>query len=111
MSHVAEITRSLINEQSVMQFSKSKPWLKSLRSDGINAFIKDGLPDTNIENWKYTNLNQLNGVTGVRSPKVSVNQNQISWLLNEVETNQLVFINGYFQESLSKIIDVGQEYE
>ena len=108
MSHVAEITQNLINEQSVMQFSKSKPWLESLRSDGINAFIKDGLPDTNIENWKYTNLNQLNGVTGVRSPKVVVNKNQISWLLNEVETNQLVFVNGYFQEYLSKIIDVGQ---
>lgn len=108
MSLVSEITRNLVNEQSTMQFPQSKPWLESLRADGIDAFKKDGLPDINIEKWKYTNLNQLNGVTGERSPEVAVNQDQITWLLDEVETNKLVFVNGYFKKSLSKIIDVGQ---
>ena len=108
MVNVSETSRNLIDQQSSMQFSKSKPWLELLREDGINAFINDGLPDTDVEKWKYTNLNQLGGISGERSPKVAVNQNQISWLLNEVETNKLVFVNGYFQKSLSKIIDVGE---
>ena len=80
------------------------PWGANLRERALADFLASGLPTPRVENWKYTNLNQLarlplvttnpigNGIAGAAIPRL---------LSAEIETNRLVFVNGRLRRDLS----------
>jgi len=82
------------------------PFLSNLRQKAFDQFQVLGLPSTKHEEWKYTNLRNL--TEQAFSPKKldfdNTNLAQIlpSWAL---ESNLLVFVNGFFREDLSQKID------
>ena len=82
------------------------PFLSTLRQKAFDQFQVLGLPSTKHEEWKYTNLRNL--TEQAFSPKKldfdNTNLAQIlpSWAL---ESNLLVFVNGFFREDLSQKID------
>lgn len=82
------------------------PFLSNLRQKAFDQFQVLGLPSTKHEEWKYTNLRNLTEQAFLPKKLDFDNTNlaQIlpSWAL---ESNLLVFVNGFFREDLSQKID------
>jgi len=76
--------------------------INSLRNEALNEFNKQGLPNKNWEEWKYSDFSSLNKMSfafGVRK-----NISSLPDPFPEInDTNQIVFLNGYFQKKLSNI--------
>jgi Fe-S cluster assembly protein SufD len=69
-----------------------------LREKNLNQFIKNGFPNKKIENWKFSDLNQIissniKDLGFYNNVDLSVNINQ-SIYINNFEHNKIVFING-----------------
>jgi len=77
-------------------------WLSALRQQALAQFMEQGFPTIRNEDWKYTNLQRLE-----RQPYVLDSNNKvISQELNIPvfsKNSHLVFIDGHFQKTLSKI--------
>lgn len=90
---------SIINE-------KETSFLK-MRKDAFDAFQHLGFPTTKNEEWKYTNLKDITDKTFERNQKTTIDlksflsQNEIY----NLPFNKLVFVNGFFNQSLSEIIE------
>jgi len=84
-------------------------YLFSLREKSIRLFQELGIPTLKNEEWKYTRLNFLNSIDFEisNSPLKTMPDNfQISdYYIDNFEGNILVFINGFFAEQFSKIIN------
>ena len=83
--------------------------LSAIRREAFNAFSKVGIPTSKNEEWKYTRIsslfnkdyNELNPATG--SPSVEDALDSVR-LPGHEDANELVFINGFYNYSLSKIL-------
>ncbi|HKI77479.1 MAG TPA: Fe-S cluster assembly protein SufD [Ignavibacteriaceae bacterium] len=84
---------------------ESKLPIHQLRKEAIDNFSKLDFPNTKEEEWKYTNISPLLKYNfKPASGKGNVSSNQISkFLFDEMEKSLLVFVNGQFDEKLSKI--------
>src|SRR5262249_24604262 len=80
------------------------PWVKTLREQALQDFLKTGFPTTRNEEWRYTSLRQFEQLnfalahdTSQKISSTPINKNllqQIS-LQNQWENlTELVFING-----------------
>ncbi len=76
------------------------PWLKQLQSTAWQAFCQRGFPSRREELWKYTDLTFLEKLSFIAAPCLT-DIKLPEKLLPDV--NRLVFINGYFQETLSDL--------
>jgi len=77
-------------------------WLQSLRMDGAARYATLGLPDTKLENWKYTNLQPIGDITfrPAQEADGAVAVDAIPGLESPV---RMVLVNGYYREELSDI--------
>ena len=80
------------------------PWLKNLRSGAIERFADCGLPNSRVEEWKYTNLSRIldpqpvlagPSVNGVH--RASLKQ----YYLDPTPCHRMVFVNSYYRPDLS----------
>src|ERR1043166_4581204 len=82
------------------------PGREEIRREAIQRFAELGIPDTKNEEWKYTDLNAIRK-TGFRFPGPIVsklNPDDIKpYLLAGDSAIVLVFVNGQFSQSLSRI--------
>ena len=82
--------------------SNGSDTIKSLQQEALKEFNKYGLPNKNWEEWKYSDFSLLNKMSfsfGLRK-NISSLPSPFPEIRN---TNQMVIINGYYQEDLSSI--------
>ena len=90
---------SIINE-------KESSFLK-IKKDAFDAFQHLGFPTTKNEEWKYTSLKAVTDKTFERNIKSTIDLKSVL-VKNEIYNllfNKLVFVNGFFNQSLSQIIE------
>jgi len=93
-----------------------------LRQKNLNEFIKNGFPNKRIEDWKFSDLNQIIS-SNIKELKFFNNQTRPdefdqSTLVNNFDHNKIIFVNGliskvdfnYEEKSKIEIIDT-QETE
>ena len=70
----------------------------SLKKEFLNKFIKDGLPNKSLENWKFSDINQIIkkeiGDLSFYNDISTPNKIDPAIYLNGLEQNSIVFING-----------------
>ena len=93
-----------------------------LRQKNLNEFIKNGFPNKRIEDWKFSDLNQIIS-SNIKELKFFNNQTRPdefdqSTLVNNLDHNKIIFVNGliskvdfnYEEKNKIEIIDT-QETE
>jgi len=90
---------------SIRDQHQQLPWLKNLRENALHEFAAQGLPKPYDEDWKYTNLKQLEQLEFCRAERpASLLPKQMSTSLPACEVGyQLVFVNGWYMEDLSTV--------
>jgi Fe-S cluster assembly protein SufD len=79
-----------------------------IRKEAVSKFDELDFPTTRNEEWKYTNVLPMLGNNFVNSSPEKINtvlkiNDDILKLVESLNAEFLVFINGYFSENLSKI--------
>lgn len=79
--------------------------IHQLRKEAISNFSELNFPNTKDEEWKYTNISPLLKYNFKPSlAKEVITDNQVNkFLFAQLEHNLLVFVNGHFDEKLSRI--------
>lgn len=94
------------------EFSKalnghSKSFLHKYREESLKKFEKFEFPHMKNEEWKYTNVKpilQQNFKPAAIANKVEVDQKLVDEkLFNQFDCNVMVFVNGLYESSLSKL--------
>ncbi len=106
----ADLIGKIVNEfkdyESKLNGDKDTKMFK-LRKEAVDAFEQNGIPTRKHEEWKYTNLNFVRKTEFElpdKSDADNFEEKKISdYLYEGLETNLLVFVNGYFSEKHSKI--------
>ena len=88
--------------------AKAPEWLKDLRQEGIGRFSTLGFPTTKQEAWRFTSVAPLiesrfelaQPVRDARSPSRAAID---ALLLGDTVAHRLVFLNGHFAPSLSRV--------
>lgn len=87
---------------------ESKNFFHKIRQDAISAFEKLGFPVKKLEEWKYTNLNPVlkhDFKTVFEPERTLLSSNDLKeYLVEGLNVNLIVLINGQFNERLSRII-------
>ncbi len=88
----------IANKKGLFQ---SPEWLSDIKNEALVAASNLDIPSTKNEEWKFTNLTALNKIA------FSLNENQEidvqSFLIEGMNSNYAVILNGQFSESLSKL--------
>lgn len=74
------------------------------RRDAVQAALKDGLPTSKHENWRYTNLKALKSNAFALTSVADQNEMVIEDGLKDVSA-RLVFINGHYSPEQSQFFD------
>ena len=92
-------------ERAIQERSRSAayPWLKALRENSLERFQRLGLPTVKDEDWKYTNIAQLSKHTFELADNGTLNEREAFERYTGDDRHLLVFVNGLFQQKLSKI--------
>ena len=79
---------------------------KNIKEKSFNRFIEQGFPNKRIEDWKFSDLNQIISANfkNLDYSKKNINKNVDVDLINEFEHNKIIFVDG----NISKI-DFGYE--
>lgn len=77
--------------------------LRSGRTRALEAFLDQGLPTTDQEEWRFTNVAPIGALTPrLGEPNVSLSRDDVprfgTW-----KRHELVFVNGHFSKSLSSV--------
>ncbi|MDZ4712655.1 MAG: Fe-S cluster assembly protein SufD [bacterium] len=86
---------------------ESKNYFHKIRQDAIASFIELGFPVKKLEEWKYTNVNNIlkhDFKTSESAGTSGITREEIKEVLFDEKVNLLVFVNGSFDEDLSDII-------
>lgn len=85
---------------------EAKSYFNRIRKDAIAYFEELGFPSRKSEEWKYTNISPiLKHEFKSPSGRTEVLQSDIEpFLFDKNDVNLLVFVNGNFAESLSKVV-------
>jgi Fe-S cluster assembly protein SufD len=90
-------------------FNERQDSYAQLREESIGHFARLGFPTIKNEEWKYTNVSPLTKIDFHHSSpadKSSLTQKDINdFLICDSASTVLVFINGHYHPSLSKIAD------
>lgn len=101
----------MMTEETVQKSSKVLTFVESLKySDNptkVQIEAKQALnamdfPTTRVEDWKYTRVSRISNKT-FKQEKQSIDAS--GFFIPNVETHKLVYINGYFDEKQSEILD------
>ncbi|HEY8402547.1 MAG TPA: SufD family Fe-S cluster assembly protein, partial [Cytophagaceae bacterium] len=92
------------NNEKDFLFSASQS-LVNKKKEAIRLFEKNGFPTTKNEEWKYTNIsNVLKENFNTDTVEAISDISLQDFLYKGLEANIVVFVNGVFNKSLSKII-------
>jgi len=80
--------------------------LQQLRNRALQSFRQLGFPTTKHEDWKYTNVLPLvkNGFEPLPAPAEIKGELHLD-TIGRMKANRLVFVDGWFHENYSEIID------
>ena len=85
----------LIFEKSLNEgdFSSSQ---KNIKEKSFNRFIEQGFPNKRIEDWKFSDLNQIISANfeNLDFSKKNIDKNVDVDLINEFEHNKIIFVDG-----------------
>jgi len=89
--------------------SEQPQWLFNLRRHALEQFVDTGFPDQTEEDWRFTNISPLAKLR-YKYPLKPAAEDLPSDILNnlpliKIPANLLVFVNGYFINELSNIIE------
>jgi Fe-S cluster assembly protein SufD len=86
-------------------------WLQNLREEGLAAFSEQGWPTQSLEAWKYTSLQEVRE-TAFASPNLvaepTVSAEDLQDFKLDIDTAQLVFVNGQYREEFSDLSPVDE---
>jgi Fe-S cluster assembly protein SufD len=86
--------------------SPEPAWLTELRQDATESFLELGVPNIRHEEWRYTNLKPLLAEEFLPAAPADISAADIApYLIEGADNTRLVFVNGFFHESLSKLPD------
>lgn len=82
------------------------PWLAKIRSDALKSFGALGIPNTRVEEWKYTSLRALDGLDldAAGDSAGAVSEADLPALVGD--GTRLVFVDGKYNDDLSAIAPV-----
>ncbi|MDP3911112.1 MAG: Fe-S cluster assembly protein SufD [Gemmatimonadales bacterium] len=88
--------------------AKAPEWLKDLRQEGIGRFSTLGFPTTKQETWRFTSVASLiesrfELAQPVRDARYPSRAAIDASLLGDTAAHRLVFLNGHFAPSLSRV--------
>jgi Fe-S cluster assembly ATP-binding protein len=87
--------------------SSESDTLRQLRAKSFDIFQSQGFPTTKDEEWKYTSLNKIikRDFEFVSEQTSALNHKDIApFLCADIDAYQLVFVNGVFNDFLSKTV-------
>lgn len=86
---------------------QAKTELHQLRKNAFEQFLSEGFPTTNLEEWKYTNISQINKFNFTPAnlvEKLSVTRDEVEKnLFTKKDINLIVVINGFIDKNFSNI--------
>ena len=89
---------------------QSNEMIHNVRRDAIAYINENGFPTKKFEEWKYTNpANILKNdyVQAFTQPAGDLSGIDVTEVLAESNANVLVFVNGRYESSLSRIVSKG----
>jgi len=103
---MSDLKESLVSSHLVFNEKKSiAKWMDDLRHEAIDIFDKRGFPHRKLEQWRFTNLAPLLKKDYKLFPEpeeTSVEYKDIKkYLLHDVDTYNIVFVNGVYSSYLS----------
>jgi len=104
--HTLATTRHIVDRYQAVAGALpggSLPWLAERRQAGIERFQAQGLPTRRIEEWKYTNLDELRRVPFEPAKPVAngISTGTLPTLVGA--EHRLVFVNGHLRRDLCAI--------
>ena len=95
LNEIKSIFEKSLNEGD---FSNSQ---KNIKEKNFNRFIEQGFPNRRIEDWKFSDLNQIisTNFENLDFSKKNIGKNVDVDLINEFEHNKIIFVDG----NISKI--------
>src|SRR5215831_173781 len=89
-------------------------WLSDLRARSFELFARTGLPTVKEEEWKYTNIAQIEKTSW--QPMIELDRGRrisepelTAWTYEEARDSRLVFVNGVFRQDLSTTGGIADE--
>ncbi|MGB3666113.1 MAG: Fe-S cluster assembly protein SufD [Bermanella sp.] len=92
--------------QKALSFVKTNEQVSSFKAvndAGINAFTAMPFPTRKTESWKYTSLHALTKQDFNQAVEPVVSSANVDFSINDLDSIELVFVNGQYQEELSSI--------
>lgn len=78
-------------------------WVSELRDEGFENFKALGLPTVKHEEWRWTNVKPIAQGEYEPAPKTEISEDDLApYLVEGADEIRLVFVNGHFDEKLSK---------
>lgn len=74
------------------------PWLVHMRDRAMAAFRHNPLPDTRIEDWKYTDLRSFSRQLFSPAARTACVTGLSPWLFDRTPMHRLVFVDGHLTE-------------
>jgi Fe-S cluster assembly protein SufD len=80
-------------------------WINALRTRGAEAFRKQGIPTTRLEEWRDTNVTLLGKTEFAAAERRGILGKSLvdQFSFNRESAAELVFVNGFYEPSLSTI--------
>jgi Fe-S cluster assembly protein SufD len=92
------------------QSDGTQNWLQRIRKEAIRQFDRLGFPSTRHEEWKYSNVGPLTRLTYDFQRDTGTTALDLeSLLIPELDANVVVFVNGVYQPSLSRLVSASEE--
>ncbi|MDX2190928.1 MAG: Fe-S cluster assembly protein SufD [Bacteroidota bacterium] len=80
--------------------------VQALRKIAFADFLKNGLPNSNDEEWKYTNLDSIQNLEfRIHNPSHLSDKEINNALFKEFDHNRIVFLNGVYSEDHSLFVN------
>lgn len=93
-------------EESAANGGRHPQWLAPIKQNAMERFQAIGFPDRANEDWKFTSVAPLVRSVFPRLPRPDHGPSEADlapYLIEGIDGPRLVFVNGYYQESLSSI--------
>ena len=95
----------LVLDNKVLEFVadfKKPETISKIRKQALDALNGMDFPTTRVEEWKYTRVSKY---VKRKYKQVQSSANVEDYTIADLNAHQLVFVNGYYDESLSTILD------
>ncbi len=92
-------------EEAVAALPAAPDWLKAVRTEGLEAYRRTGLPHAKVERWKYTQINDLVGAAptpAALAPHIALDALPAG-ALDLPDAVRIVLVNGRFAPALSDL--------